>query len=145
MKIKDTIRRKDISADTKAKALAEIDEIVKIPEYDFRDDEFLDSAFTWNDTPSGHAFWEKIHYAKNLPEKPKITEYTVTLESWNKLVMEKLAAERTLTEIKKICKVGVKKGNKNYKEEHHRGVRKIAEHILKVIKKQEKKEEKNDI
>ena len=80
-----------------------------------------------------------------FPKGAKMTEYTVTISAWNKLVMEKLSAERTLGEIKKICKVGVQKGNKNYKEEHNRGVRKIAEHILKVIKKLEKSEKKNDI
>ena len=53
--------------------------------------------------------------------------------------------KRTIGAIKKFCAVGIGKGNKGFKHEYERGIRKMAEQVLKLIKELEKSEEKNDI
>ena len=73
-KIIETIKYKDVPDDVKERAIGEIIEIAnsrklsRCRNSNFYTTYSIDFAMCWADTPSGHDFWEQIHYAKNLPK-----------------------------------------------------------------------------
>ena len=74
-KIIQTILSKDIPADMKEKAIAEIKVIaiagVLAMETQFLDSERIDASFYWRKTPSGGKFWAEIDDAPFLKEGEK--------------------------------------------------------------------------
>ncbi len=64
--IKKTIKNKDIPADVKKKALAEIDKIAKIPRCNFIDSTEIIGAFEWRFAPSNSDFWTGIYDAPEM-------------------------------------------------------------------------------
>ena len=70
----ETIKRKDIPADVKERAIKEVMEIAasrkKLPcrKRYFYTTTSIDDAMTWRETPSGYDFWRKIYNSNYLPE-----------------------------------------------------------------------------
>ncbi len=52
---------------------------------------------------------------------------------------QEVTPEQTIEAIKKFCVVGIGKGNKGFKHEYERGIRKMAQQVLKLIKELEQK------
>lgn len=67
-KIKAIVRGKDISDETRAQALSELDGLDD-ELFNDRDHVTIPNGFTWCNTPSGHSFWRGIDNASYLPVK----------------------------------------------------------------------------